>query len=159
MILQEFRDGVDIKKMDKAIPVPFPLPLRNNLWYVDLDSSHLTISFWFNEADENSSDIRLCMRRFDLDSIKEPSDLNRVALLQNGSNPLLQFYAKETNSQSYDKSQHGLEFEHWEMENDQPTMMNELQYRMFTDFTYQWKFFIDDRTIWPSSSSILFQGL
>ncbi|CZT07599.1 hypothetical protein WAI453_005104 [Rhynchosporium graminicola] len=37
--------------------------------------------------------------------------------------------------------------------------MNELQYRMFMDFVYQWRFFIDGRTAWQYPSSPCFRRL
>ncbi|KAK0125929.1 hypothetical protein ONS95_007553 [Cadophora gregata] len=50
-------------------------------------------------------------------------------------------------------------YDRLEVHMKQPTSLNELQHRMFRDFAYQWRFFIDDRTIWGTSSSLLFRQL
>ncbi|TVY39891.1 hypothetical protein LOCC1_G006776 [Lachnellula occidentalis] len=95
----------------------------------------------------------VCMRRLNLDSICEAEDLSIEALLQNGSNPLLDISAGQ------DSLQAEKEYGYWETEIEQPSPLNELQYRMFVDFVYQWRYFIDDRTIWKHPSSTLFRRL
>ena len=89
------------------------------------------------------------MRRLSLNSIDEASDLSIDALLQNESNPLLGISAGKCSLQ-VEK-----EYEHWETDIGQPSCLNELQYRMFMDFVYQWRFFLDDRITWQYPSSTL----
>ncbi|TVY18368.1 hypothetical protein LARI1_G004770 [Lachnellula arida] len=157
LTLRRLLDGDE--QLSKATPIPFPCPLQRNLDYVytlDLDSAYLTVSFWHREeGDDEAMELPepVCMRRLNLDSIHEASDLNYEALLQNGSSPLLDIYAGE------DSLQAGKEYEHWETELGQPSSLNELQYRMFMDFVYQWRFFIDDHITWQHPSSALFRRL
>lgn len=163
MTLKEFHYGaVDMQTLDRATPIPFPFPLRHGFNYVytlDLDEGHLTISFWHNEEDDESPDTMLCMRRRDLDDIWGQKDLEEmITLLHNGCNPLLELSAKDSSSQT-GKTECQYKFENWEIKIDQPSSLNELQYRLFTDFVYQWRFFIDDCTIWATSSSTLFRRL
>ncbi|KAF4633238.1 hypothetical protein G7Y89_g4883 [Cudoniella acicularis] len=154
LTVKDFQDS--ITKLDKAILVPFPLPLQQNLDYVytlDLDSVYLTVSFWNREEGDEDIGLPLSIRRFSLNSINKASDLSIEALLQNGSNPLLDIPAGQGTLQAEK------EYEHWETEIGQPSSLNELQCRMFMDFVYQWRFFIDDRTAWQYPSSTLFHRL
>ncbi|RDL41227.1 Uncharacterized protein BP5553_01206 [Venustampulla echinocandica] len=93
------------------------------------------------------------MRRLSFNAIDEASDLSIEALLQNGSNPLLDISAGQGSLQAEK------EYEHLETEIGQPSSPNELQYRMFMDFVYQWRFFTDDSTTWKYPSSLLFRRL
>ncbi|KAL2067821.1 hypothetical protein VTL71DRAFT_15917 [Oculimacula yallundae] len=154
LTMKNFQDG--ITKPDKAIPIPFPFPLRQNLDYVytlDLDSAYLTVSFWHLEEGDEDTGVSLSTRRLSLKSIDEASDLSIEALLQNGTNPLLDISAGQ-GSLHAEK-----EYKHWETEFGQPSSLNELQYRIFMDFVYQWRFFIDDHTAWQYPSSTLFRRL
>ncbi|PVH81196.1 hypothetical protein DL98DRAFT_416980 [Cadophora sp. DSE1049] len=141
-----------------TVPIPFPFPLWQTLNYVftlDLDSGHLTVSFWHRKEGDDHPGVDLYMRRLDLSSIDSPSCLSLESLLQNGSDPLLE------SSQSTKKAPLLVYtgYPHLSLSIVQPTPLNELQNRMFTDFVYQWRFFIDDRTIWPDASSPLFRRL
>ena len=152
--MKNFQDG--ITNLDRAVLIPFQLPLRQNLDYVytlDLDSAHLTVSFWYREEGDEDPGVLLSMRRLGLDSIYKSSDLSIRALLQDGSNPLLDISAGRGMSQTE------MEHEPWEIMTGQPSSLNELQCRMFMDFVYQWRFFIDDHTIWQYPSSTLFRRL
>lgn len=152
LTLQHFQNG--IKKSDKAMSIPFPLPPRQNLNYVyTLDSAHLNISFWHREEEDEEMGLSLCTRRLSLESIHEASNLSIEALLQNGRNPLLEI-SMEQNSSPLEK-----EFENWEIKTQQPSSLNELQYRMFMDFVCQWRFSIDDHTVWQYPLSVLFRRM
>ncbi|TVY35097.1 hypothetical protein LSUB1_G006633 [Lachnellula subtilissima] len=154
LTLKGLQDGST--QLDKATPIPFPFPLQQQLSYVytlDLDSAYLTVSFWHREEGDEAMGLPLCMRRLNLDSIYEASNLSIEALLQNGSNPLLDIPA------GHDSLLAEKEYEHWEIEIVQPNPLNELQYRMFIYFVYQWRFFIDDRITWQYPPSTLFRRL
>jgi len=153
-MLKNIQEG--IKDLDNAILIPFPFPLWQNLNYVytiDSDSASLTVSFWHREEEDEDLCLILYMRRLGLGSICQASDLSIEALLQNGSNPLLDIH-HERGMLQVEK-----EYEHWEIGIGQPSTLNELQYRIFMDFVYQWRFFIDDRTTWHGHSSTLFDKL
>jgi hypothetical protein len=113
----------------------------------------LTVSFWHREEADEDPVVALTMRRLSIHSINRASDLSIEALLQNGSNPLLDISARQFSLQA------AKEYEHWKTEVEQPSTLNELQYRMFIDFVYQWRFFIDDRTAREHPSSALFRRL
>ncbi|KAL3417194.1 hypothetical protein PVAG01_11194 [Phlyctema vagabunda] len=154
LTMKDFQD--DITKSVKAMPIPFPFPLQQNLDYVytlDLDSAYLTVSFWHREEGDQDTGLSLSMRRLSLNSIDEASDLSIEALLLKGRNPLLDIFAGQGSLQAEK------EYKHWETKIRQPSSLNELQYRMFMEFVYQWRFFIDDRTAWQYPSSILFRRL
>ncbi|KAK0110754.1 hypothetical protein ONS96_002352 [Cadophora gregata f. sp. sojae] len=150
--LQEGRKIPDI-----STPIPFPLPLRDKLSYVytiNLQSSTLTVSFHTHRQNsEDGQGVYLTVRTLSLDTINQASDMSIDALLQNGSNPLLDTFPEQGSLQADG------EYDLWDIEVGQPTAMNELQHRMFTDFVYQWRFFLDDRTLWQYPSSTLFRRL
>ncbi|KAH6711997.1 hypothetical protein BKA61DRAFT_657494 [Leptodontidium sp. MPI-SDFR-AT-0119] len=145
----------NLTEADRAVPIPFPLPLQQNLNYIytlDLDSAHLTVAFWHREEGDSAPGLALTMRRLGLDSIERPADLSIEALLNNGGNPLL-----ETSHE--DMLPGEIEYDGLEIDIGQPSSLSELQHRMFVDFVYQWRVFLDDHTLWPDPSTPLFRRL
>ncbi|XMA12312.1 hypothetical protein WAI453_005103 [Rhynchosporium graminicola] len=106
-MVKDFQDG--ITKAHNAIPIPFPLPLRQNLDYVytlDLDSAYLTVSLWHHEEGSEDTGLSLGMRRLSLKSINKASDLSIEALLQNGINPILDISARQGSLQAEKDYEH-----------------------------------------------------
>ncbi|KAH7348784.1 hypothetical protein BKA65DRAFT_536731 [Rhexocercosporidium sp. MPI-PUGE-AT-0058] len=112
-----------------AVPVriPFPFPLKGNLDYV---------------------------YTLDLDVELDPG-----GDLGSGGELMVSFWHREdgyhepASIPSGDDSLPGgttYDFEHLQIKPTQPTPMNELQQRMFTDLIYQWRFFIDEHSVTPS---------
>jgi len=146
----------DIMNLDKATPVPFPFPLQQNLNYVytlDLDTADLTVSFAPRRRGRGSGG-------------SSDNEASQHSLNQGGFRLEYGGFAAEW-KQSTSRhipaamfaSSREREYEHWKTEVEQASTLNELQYRMFMDFVYQWRFFIDDRTAWERPSSTLFRRL
>lgn len=88
--------------------------------------------------------------RVRLTDVHEASDLSLESLLQKASRPLerclkLKYESKAESVVSGDLK----------INIDTPKPLNELQYRLFTDFVFQWRFYIDDHTLWQYPSTLL----
>lgn len=135
-------------KPDDWEEVSFPSPPHSNLDYVytvDLDTAFITISTW-----TKTNGIIPSVFRIKLAEVHEASDLSLESLLQKADRPLERFlkltFAKQTEP---------IVSGDLKINIDRPTPLNELQYRLFTDFIFQWRFYIDDHTLWQYPSTLL----
>ncbi|PLN79433.1 hypothetical protein BDW42DRAFT_186705 [Aspergillus taichungensis] len=128
--------------------VSFPNPPHSALDYVytvDLDAASVTISTW-TETDGMIPSVF----RVKLADVHEASDLSLYSLLQKASRPLERCLTLTCENQAESIVSGNLE-----INVDTPTPLNELQYRLFRDFVFQWRFFIDDHTLWQYPSTLL----
>ncbi|CAP82981.1 Pc15g00950 [Penicillium rubens Wisconsin 54-1255] len=88
--------------------------------------------------------------RIKLAEVHEAPDLSFESLLQKASRPL----ERTLNLTSGKQTEHIVSGD-LEINFDAPTPLNELQFRFFTDFIFQWRFYIDDHTLWQYPSTLL----
>jgi hypothetical protein len=131
--------------------VPFPTPLHFQLDYVytiDEDAGHFTVTQW---RTVNGALHRIA-RRATLASIRETSLrtidtlLNDVVEMSKHDDHSLSDISNETNVQHLLKS--------FEIKPSMPARLNELQFQLFTDFVFTWRFYFDDTSTWEHSSSL-----
>ncbi|OGM47945.1 hypothetical protein ABOM_002797 [Aspergillus bombycis] len=131
--------------------VPFPTPLHFQLDYVytiDEDAGHFTVTQWktVNQV------LHRITRKATLASIRETSHstvdtlLNDVGGLSKHNDPSLSDIRDKTNVQHLLKS--------FGIKPSIPTRLNELQFQLFTDFVFTWRFYFDDTSTWEHSSSL-----
>ncbi|KAL2222689.1 hypothetical protein M432DRAFT_629133 [Thermoascus aurantiacus ATCC 26904] len=87
--------------------------------------------------------LRPSVFRIDLASIHKASDLSTGSLLQNARRPL-----QQTSSPTDEQQTESIISGTLKINFSPPTPLNELQHRLFTDFTFLWRFYIDHPTIW-----------
>lgn len=116
-------------------PVPFPSPLERlleHVYTIDLDAGHVTVSLY------SDSDIKEHMMfRVNLDSIHEASDLSVQSLIQHADRPL---HAPQYHRTASKPETEPTDTEVLQIQIGTPAPLNELQYRMFMDFTWQWQY-------------------
>lgn len=128
--------------------VPFPSPPHSSLDYVytvDLDAASMTISTW-----TKTDGIIPSIFRVRLADVYEPSDLSLVSLLQKADRPL-----ERCLKLAYERPTESVDSKKLQIDISTPTPLNELQFRCFTDFIFQWRFYIDDHTLWKYPSTLL----
>ncbi|KAJ5951916.1 uncharacterized protein N7479_010329 [Penicillium vulpinum] len=132
-------------------PVPFPTPLHFQLDYVytiDEDAGHFTVTHWesVNEA------LYPRIRRATLASIRETSLSTIDTLLDDVLEvPRYKNYSLGDLSDETDV-QHLLNSFH--IKPSVPARLNELQFQLFTDFIFTWRFYFDATSTWESSFPI-----
>lgn len=131
--------------------VPFPTPLHLHLDYVytiDENAGHFTITQW------KSVDRALYprVRRATLASIQETSLsaigtlLDDVVGVSKRNDHSLTDLNNETDVQHLLKT--------FEVKPSVPERLNELQFQLFTDFVFTWRFYFDDISTWECSFSL-----
>lgn len=144
--IRQLQDGKN-KSIDWE-EVSFPNPPHSDLDYVytvDLDSAFVTISTWTKTDGMIPSVFRV-----KLADVHEASDLSLESLLQKASRPL-----ERCLTLTYENQAESIVSGDLKINVDTPTPLNELQYRLFTDFVFQWRFYIDDHTLWQYPSTLL----
>ncbi|RJE23424.1 hypothetical protein PHISCL_04232 [Aspergillus sclerotialis] len=135
-------------KPDGWEEVSFPSPPHSSLDYVytvDLDTAFITISTW-----TKTDGILPSVFRINPAEVHEAPDLSLESLLQKASRPLERFL-----NLTYGKQTEYIVSGDLKINFDPPTPLNELQYRFFTDFIFQWRFYIDDHILWQYPSTLL----
>ncbi|KAB8277379.1 hypothetical protein BDV30DRAFT_234712 [Aspergillus minisclerotigenes] len=136
--LAAIRNIISATTMNYWNRTPFPTPLHIQLRYVytiDKDLGILTITQWSGPDGVPS---RL-VRQAKLAEIQDPSLTTVEAVLQNVED----FF--EQHSTQYDQKQ---SFAALNIDIGTPTSLNELQFRLFTNFVFLWKFYFDDVASW-----------
>lgn len=129
--------------------VPFPSPLSSTIDYiysVDRDAGTLTVTKWEDYKDT----LRYVILRLDLPTVEAfPVGLPVVGFLPPPSNHVNQntISSDETTSESIISGTLSFDF-------DIPTSLNELQHRLFTDFVFAWRFYVDAPSIWQYPSPL-----
>ncbi|PKY03286.1 hypothetical protein P168DRAFT_298085 [Aspergillus campestris IBT 28561] len=88
--------------------------------------------------------------RIELAEVDEASDLSLECLLQKADRPLERFLKL-----TFEKQTEPIVSDDLKINIDMPTPLNELQYRLFTDFIFQWRLYVDDHTLWQYPSTLL----
>ncbi|PLB53733.1 hypothetical protein P170DRAFT_396362 [Aspergillus steynii IBT 23096] len=128
--------------------IPFPCPPQSSLDYVytvDLDDASIKVSAW-----TKTDGVIPSVFQIKFEEVHEASDLSLQSLLQKASRPL-ERYLKPTSKNQTDSTVSG----DLSIHINAPTPLNELQYRLFTDFIFQWRFYIDDHMLWQYPSMLL----
>ncbi|KZF24729.1 hypothetical protein L228DRAFT_245721 [Xylona heveae TC161] len=129
--------------------VPFACPLHTDLDFVytlNLDKKVVTVSTW--EALPGGA-LTISVLQLDLKDVREPKDLDLENFRRNGAQPLSKYTEKTAHLQMAVGADTDLR-----IEIEPPTSMNELQFGIFVDFVFQWKFFFDDRLAWAPPSPL-----
>lgn len=135
-------------KSDDWQEVSIPSPPHSALDYVytvDLDTASITISVW-----TRTDGIIPSIFRVKLADIHEASDISLDSLARKASRPL-ERYLNVTSEKYIEPIAPG----DLRIDIGTPTPLNELQFRLFTDFVFQWRFYIDDHTLWQYPSTLL----
>lgn len=131
--------------------IPFPTPLHFQLDYVytiDKDAGHFTVTQWktVNGA------LYPRARRTTLASIRETSLSTIDTLLDDVPG------VSKHNNHSLNDSNDETDVQHlldsFGIKPSIPPRLNELQFQLFTDFIFTWRFYFDDTSNWECSLSL-----
>ncbi|PYH92440.1 hypothetical protein BO71DRAFT_485400 [Aspergillus ellipticus CBS 707.79] len=132
--------------------VPFPTPLHFQLDYtytIDEDAGHFTVTQW-KSVDGGALYPRT--RRATLASIRETS-LNSIDTLLDDVAGVFNH-----NDLSLSDLDHEVDVQHllksFEIMSSMPARLNELQFQLFADFVFTWRFYFDATFSWERSFSL-----
>ncbi|KAJ5355927.1 hypothetical protein N7517_010536 [Penicillium concentricum] len=127
--------------------VPFPTPLHFQLDYVytiDKDAGHFTVTQW-TEVNETLYPI---VRRATLASIQETRLSTIDTLLDD-----VMVVSRHKDYLLGDSKENGVQhlLKSFRINPSIPAPLNELQFQLFTDFVFMWRFYFDDTSSWENS--------
>ncbi|GAB1207664.1 hypothetical protein APSETT445_006389 [Aspergillus pseudonomiae] len=132
--------------------VPFPTPLHFQLDYVytiDEDAGHFMLTEWktANQA------LHQITRKVALASIRETLQSTIDTLLDDAG----ELSKHNDHSLSDIRNETNVEYllNAFGIKPSIPTRLNELQFQLFIDFVYTWRFYFDDNSTWERSFSLL----
>jgi hypothetical protein len=131
--------------------VPFPTPLHFQLDYVytiDEDAGHFTVTQWKSASGASYPKTR----RATLASIQETSLSSVDTLLDD----VVEETADHNHPLSVLNDRNNIQhlFESFGSRPGTPPRLNELQFQLFTDFVFIWRFYFDSPSIWARSFSL-----
>ncbi|CAG7948224.1 unnamed protein product [Penicillium salamii] len=130
--------------------VPFPTPLHFHLDYVytiDEDAGHFTVTQWSGD----DGVLYRIARRATLASIRETSLLTIDTLLSD----VVEIHKPEDDSLGDMGNETNVQhlLESFGIKPNTPARLNELQFQLFADFVFTWRFYFDDTYTYNSSSA------
>ncbi|CAG7950966.1 unnamed protein product [Penicillium nalgiovense] len=143
--LDTIREMLSKPNTFKWDPIPFPTPLHMQLDYVytiDEDTGNFTVTRWTG----TNGTVYPKAYRATLDSIRETSLETIESLLEE-----VVEMSEHNDHQLSDETDVQLLLKSFQIKPNIPAQLNELQFQLFTDFVFNWRFYFDGTSTWESS--------